>query len=421
MAGVLQRRNIRAIAAVATMVGLVTSCTEQAFGPILTSGAQRGINISVETSPGRGSVRKVLAFVPAEGLSGRSEASGVTASTRRLAASVDVDTLGTEFAALRQGIGGLLGDSLPAADPRIAPAGIARSNIAVDTSTGTRAYTNSLRDQPGAPPSKTEVVVNGKVVFAMSFDRTRRGHFFVTNAFTAEWYDGDSVVLRMSYANATTASSSVAPTVLFAPSSDGLGSLIRSKRKANASFGRAGLQDLCESHNCPLIKPHFRPRIIRASLAPMVGGLAAGNDAGEAQHAGARIVSSSRRPDHQRPIFQNASWARSLPQRHSFASARPVALELAGVSREAPARMCDASNPNCTPEWLAYLSATAAAVAATLLAGDEVVSCVLTLGIACIGLSATAKAQALALAALYLAVAAAYKFLQRCYASLPAT
>jgi hypothetical protein len=115
-----------------------------------------------------------------------------------------------------------------------------------------------------------EIVSNGAVVSATRFNWARNGGDYVLQSVVTERYDGDAVVSRATFATAD-ASAPTAGTWQ-AASKGPLVSAIRSKHSSKSGFAHPGTQDLCDHHDCPLLKGSKKKAHSSMELAGNVSG-----------------------------------------------------------------------------------------------------------------------------------------------------
>ena len=150
-----------------------------------------------------------------------------------------------------------LGMRIGARDTSIAHRGLMRTAAVVDSATGKRTWVKQLRSIAGAPPDRFEYVSNGVALHATKFIWRRDGESYVLDAIVTEFYSADTVALRLTFSQAQ--SDAKTPVVTHASqTSRRLSSVIRSKQLARAMFRRASVQDLCDTHDCPLIARKVR-------------------------------------------------------------------------------------------------------------------------------------------------------------------
>jgi hypothetical protein len=160
------------------------------------------------------------------------------------------------------------GTRKPAQNASKAKRGLMISPLFVDPVSHRHMYTKAVRLEPGAPIAATEMIVGGKVVSAVRFDWKRDGKDYVLTRVVSERYDETGVVLRSTYEQT---SADVTEHWESGSGAAALASVIRGKKAAHAAFNRAGTQDLCGTHDCPLLAHQKHAKKTTASPGDLAG------------------------------------------------------------------------------------------------------------------------------------------------------
>jgi hypothetical protein len=390
MKSIIRNRALRLCGALAATVALLTNCADQATAPARQLRASGSVVAppASQTGSSIGSNLRVTAE--------RAGANGTTSVASAIipgdsASLASVSAVGAT--ALGMSVFPLLHQRTHKAKAGAAPAGILRSAIVVDSITGDRAYMKSLRSEAGAPVSRSEVVVNGKVISAMLVNFSQDGDDYVASSVTMEYYKGDSVAVRVTYEQTPSPATSAGA---WTPSTAS-GPVVSKIRNEPRRLGAANVrrQDLCDRPHCSFINAKKPPKTIRASLS-LADAIARSSTVGAGVHSSsavrARHISRSRNgPAPRRELTRTVALHRGASAAaNAFApSLTSERLASAAAVTAWAAKLCMSND--CGAELTLALAATRAASPKIALLTGVVLACFLLGGVDCIGLAIEQK------------------------------